>query len=260
MKRNDPDEELVLQQRREQMLKLVARGFYNELINYGVRKDEVIKVASHLLDNLMARDHPAGPEVGSYRDIFTLASVRDDWETRRELGVQHVVLRPLDASLVPCVSRWLKSRAVRESFVPAFPVTIGELRRYFADPTRDYFAIFHEGQPVGIVGGENLDRHSGRIEMKKLVGEASARGKGVGKRATFAFLYHAFLTLGLHKVYLHSRDINIRNINLNSRFGFQLEGVFFEELKVGAVHQDVVRMALTRPRFLELFSSAAEPR
>ena len=51
-----------------------------------------------------------------------------------------------------------------------------------------------------------------------------------------------------------SRDINIRNINLNSRFGFELEGVFLDEIKVGDKRQDVVRMALFKPLWLQIFS------
>src|SRR5439155_9465696 len=49
------DKEIASKKQRDQMLKLVAKGFYNELINYGVGQPEVIRVASHLLDNLLAK-------------------------------------------------------------------------------------------------------------------------------------------------------------------------------------------------------------
>jgi RimJ/RimL family protein N-acetyltransferase len=78
----------------------------------------------------------------------------------------------------------------------------------------------------------------------------------VGKRATFGFLYYAFMILNLNKVYIHSRDINMSNLNLNSRFGFELEGVFLEDLKVGDQWQDVVRMALFKSLWLQIFSGA----
>ena len=48
-------EKSAAQQQRDQMLKLVAKGFYNELANYGVQKPEILRVASHLLDNLMVQ-------------------------------------------------------------------------------------------------------------------------------------------------------------------------------------------------------------
>jgi RimJ/RimL family protein N-acetyltransferase len=61
----------------------------------------------------------------------------------------------------------------------------------------------------------------------------------------------------LNKVYIHSRDINMRNINLNSRFGFELEGVFLDDINVGDKYQDIVRMALFKPRWLQIFSPDA---
>ena len=38
------DREIAGKKQRDQMLKLVAKGFYNELTNYGVRKDEIVWV------------------------------------------------------------------------------------------------------------------------------------------------------------------------------------------------------------------------
>jgi RimJ/RimL family protein N-acetyltransferase len=165
-----------------------------------------------------------------------------------------VTLRPLQLSDVSKVSTWLKSAAVRESFVPEFPEKQNELRNYFADPTREYFGIHYDDQLVGIVGGENIDPTAGKLEMKKLVGESGLQGKGIGKRATFGFLYYAFMIRNLNKVYIHSRDINIRNINLNSRFGFELEGIFLNDIIVGDKHQDVLRMALFKPLWLQIFA------
>ena len=80
------------------------------------------------------------------------------------------------------------------------------------------------------------------------------RGKGIGKRATFAFLYHTFMIRNFEKVYIYSTDVNIRNLNLNSHFGFILEGVFLHEFKVADTRQDVVRMGLMRSHWLEIFS------
>jgi len=57
----------------------------------------------------------------------------------------------------------------------------------------------------------------------------------------------------LNKVYIHSRDINMRNINLNSRFGFELEGVFLDDITAADKHQDVLRMALFKSPWLQIF-------
>ena len=251
------DETSVVKKQRDQMLKLVSKGFYNELINYGVQKDEILRVASHLLDNLMAQEKKPGAGIQYYNQMFTLDSVKDEWKERKQLAIQHVTLRPLQPVVIPAIAGWLSNPVVRESFVPAFPTKEEELREYFTQPSRDYFGIYYNGQPVGIVGGENVDPVAGKLEMKKLVGESGLQGKGIGKRATFGFLYYAFMVRNLNKVYIHSRDINIRNINLNSRFGFELEGIFFEDIRVGDKRQDVVRMALLKPLWLQIFSRAA---
>jgi hypothetical protein len=71
---------------------------------------------------------------------------------------------------------------------------------------------------------------------------------------TFGFLYYAFMILNLNKVYIHSPYIIMTNLNINSRFGFELEGVFLEDLKVGDQRQDVVRMALFKSLWLQIFS------
>ena len=252
------DKEIASKKQRDQMLKLVAKAFYNELINYGVGQAEVIRVASHLLDNLLAKEKKPDKDVGYYNGIFTLASVKDEWAERKQLALQHVTLRPLQKQVVNKVGDWLKDRAVRESFVPAFPENKSKLQEYFTSPTREYFSIDYNNEAVGIIGGENIDAPAGKLEMKKLVGESGLQGKGIGKRATFGFLYYAFIIRSLNKVYIHSRDINIRNINLNSRFGFELEGVFLDDITVGDKHQDVVRMALFKPLWLQIFSPGVE--
>jgi RimJ/RimL family protein N-acetyltransferase len=249
--------EIIGKKQRDQMLRLVAKSFYNELTNYGVSEQEIIHMASHLLDNLLAKESKPAEGVEYYNGIFTLASVKDEWTDCKQLSVQHVTLRPLQAPDVSKVSTWLKVPTVRESFVPAFPEKQSELRNYFADPTREYFGIYYDDQLVGIVGGENIDRRSGKLEMKKLVGESGLQGKGIAKRATFGFLYYAFMIRNLNKVYIHSRDINIRNINLNSRFGFELEGIFLNDVIVDDKPQDVLRMALFKSLWLQIFSDKA---
>jgi RimJ/RimL family protein N-acetyltransferase len=251
------DKEIAGKKQRDQMLKLVAKSFYNELTNYGVSENEIINMASHLLDNLLAKESKPAEGVDYYNGIFTLRSVKDEWGDCKQLAVHHVTLRPLQLPDVSKVGTWLKVPAVRESFVPQFPEKQSELRNYFADPTREYFGVHYDDQLVGIVGGENIDLTAGKLEMKKLVGESGLQGKGIGKRATFGFLYYAFMIRNLNKVYIHSPDINIRNINLNSRFGFELEGIFLDDIILGDKHQDVLRMALFKSLWLQIFSDKA---
>jgi RimJ/RimL family protein N-acetyltransferase len=238
----------------EQMLKLVAKGFYNELINYGVNKTEVLSVAGHLLDNISQTVGPANKKADYYNSLFTIKDVRNEWASAKLLSLQEVSIVPMDLALVPTIAKWLRVPAIGDSFYPKFPETEVELKLAFQSPSREYFAIYHEQNLAGLIGAENIDTESARLEMRKLVGDAAMHGKGFGKRATFLFLYYVFMIRKFKKVYLHSLDINIRNLNLNGKFGFELEGVFLEEARIQNQWRDVIRMALSSSAWLELFS------
>lgn len=244
----------MARKRHEQMLKLVARSFYKELINYGVNSAEVLSVAAHLLDNVMQPGDPNSAEKESHRHLFTIADVRDAWVAAKQLGLGEVSLIPMRSGHVHQVANWLKSPVIQESFHPAFPDSEEALAGYFHATERDYFVILFQDSPVGIVGAENIDAESCKLEMRKLIGDPAMHGKGIGKRATFLFLYHVFLLRKFEKVYVHSMDTNIRNLNLNGKFGFELEGVFLQDVILQQERRDVVRMALVRSAWLELFS------
>jgi RimJ/RimL family protein N-acetyltransferase len=237
----------------EQMLRLVARGFHRELIKYGVKEPEIVTVAAHLLDNVVLKSPPASKPAEKYNQLFTIRDVRDDWAGAQRLGLHDVTLTPLDLGRVRQVAGWLENPRIRSSFFPRFPESVEKLTAHFRSPDQEYFAIWHQQDFVGIVGAENLDPLSAKLEMKKLVGDPNMRGKGIGKRATFLFLYHVFVIRKFYKVYLHTLDINIRNLNLNGNLGFSLEGVFFDDVCIDGIRQDVVRMALTEPAWRKIF-------
>src|SRR5207237_10283932 len=113
----------------------------NDIITYRVGQAEVIRVASHSLDNLIAKEKRPDKDLGYSNGIFTLASVKDEWADRKQLAVQHVTLRPLQSQDISKVAGWLKDRAVRESFVAAIPEIKNKRQEYFRQMTREYFSI-----------------------------------------------------------------------------------------------------------------------
>jgi RimJ/RimL family protein N-acetyltransferase len=224
------------------------------LINYGVKKPEILTIASHLLDHVIQQEDTPNPKAEFYNRLFTLNSIRDDWKTLKRISVDEISIEPIQIHHLDHVTGWLATPGVHASFYSPYPESAQSLAPYFGQPNRLYFCIVYRTEPVGFIGAENIDNRSLRLEMRKLVGKTDLRGKGIGKRATFAFLYHVFNILEFEKIYIHSTDINMRNLNLNSRFGFQLEGVFLQELKVGDTRRDMVRMGLTRSHWLRIFS------
>ena len=237
----------------EQMLRLVAKGFHNELIKYGVKEPEIVTVAAHLLDNVVLKSPPTSRQIEKYNRLFTIKDVRDQWADAGKLGLHDVTLSPLALDQVGQIAGWLEHPWIKSSFFPRFPETREKLTEHFQSPGQEYFAIWYGQEFVGIIGAESIDPRSTKLEMKKLVGDPKLRGKGIGKRATFLFLYHVFVIRKFYKVYLHTLDINIRNLNLNGNLGFSLEGVFFDDVTIDGTRQDVVRMALTEPAWRNLF-------
>lgn len=237
----------------EQMLRLVARGFHKELIKYGVKEPEIVTVAAHLLDSVVLKSPPASKQVEKYNQLFTIRDVGDRWTQEQKLSLHEVSVTPLALNQIVQVAQWLENPRIKSSFFPRFPESEALLKKHFQSPGQEYLAIWHQQNFVGIIGAENIDSDSTKLEMKKLVGDPDMQGKGIGKRATFLFLYHVFVTRKFYKVYLHTLEINIRNLNLNGNLGFSLEGVFFDDAVIDDQRQDVVRMALTEPAWTKLF-------
>ena len=53
----------LIQTRQEQMLKLVTKSFYKELVNYGIQSRDIVTVSMHLLDHVTdAGKTPTGQE------------------------------------------------------------------------------------------------------------------------------------------------------------------------------------------------------
>ncbi len=237
----------------EQMLRLVARGFHKELIKYGVKEPEIVTVAAHLLDSVVLKSPPTSKQVEKYNRLFTIKDIRDQWVDQRRLSLHEVSVSPLAMEQIAQVAKWLENPKIKASFFPRFPDTEESLKRHFQSPGQDYLAIWYQSDFVGIIGAENIDPDSTKLEMKKLVGDPNMQGKGIGKRATLLFLYHVFIIRKFHKVYLHTLEINIRNLNLNGNLGFSLEGVFFDDAVIDNERQDIVRMALTKAAWVQLF-------
>lgn len=250
-----PEQAVDAESQQEMMLKLITKGFYRELMNYGIAKKGVVSVSSFLLENLLKDLKNPSEKNGDeyYNHLFTIKSVRGDMNGSGGLALDDVSLAPMPPGAYDKVAAWLSDPAIRSSFIPAFPGTAEELALYFSQPGREYFAIQHGGESVGMIGADSIDEPSRKLEMKKLVGKKDLQGRGIGKIATFLFLYYAFVVKSYDKVFIHSGDTNIRNIILNSKFGFELEGIFFSDVVVGTTKRDVVRMGLLRTRWMDIF-------
>ena len=244
--------------RQEQLLKLVAKSFYKELSNYGVDSSDIVTVSLHLLDHVTQNGKAEKMHGGYYQKELLIKNVNDQWKMKEYLQMDTVRISPLLPGQVGIISKWLEQESIRITYIDFLPKEESYLTDYlFEEPDRKYFAIDYEDFFVGIMGAENIDLTHRKLEMKKFVGAPDYSGKGIGKRASFLFLYYAFMIMGFNKVYIHTMDTNIRNINLNSKLGFELEGIFFQEIQKSGNFLDVVRMGLLKNRWLSIYDIQA---
>ena len=104
-----------------------------------------------------------------------------------------------------------------------------------------------DGRPVGVVAYLEHDREQGRAELRKLIGEPDLRGQGLGTEAARLWVAYGRQGLGLRKVFLYTLAANRRNVHLNERLGFRVEGVLRDEVVIDGRPADLLRMGLIVP-------------
>lgn len=250
----DKEHPEISKEKQEKVLQIVSSSFYKELVKYGINSSDIISVSMNLLDYATEKKDDDNLVVKDLPD-FKISDVQNNWESKNELILEDVKIAPLQESQVQQVTKWLRNKDLDATFIGYLPKTPKDLITYLFHRDRiKYFAIYYQQENfVGLIGCERINEQFKKLEMKKLVGEKKYRGKGIGKSATFLLLYYAYEILKYNKVYIHSIDTNIKNINLNSRFGFNLEGLLYKEVTVNGVFHDVIRMGMLKDKWLRLF-------
>ena len=115
--------------------------------------------------------------------------------------------------------------------------------------------MLNDGSPIGAVAFLDLDLEQRRAELRKLIGESDARGKGLAEEATMLWIKYGCEVLGLEKFYVSTLQTHLRNIQLNESIGFSVEGILQNDVLVGDQRHDVLRMGLTADDFRTLTMS-----
>jgi RimJ/RimL family protein N-acetyltransferase len=139
-----------------------------------------------------------------------------DAATLRPYGREH------DAATV----RWLDSGELRATFGFSGAITVESHRRWVdASKNTHIWAILDaQGTHCGNTLLHVNNRHRSAY-FQMYIGEAPARGRGVGEAALRLTMAHAFERLGLHRVWLHTFATNLAAEALYRKTGFVLEGV-----------------------------------
>jgi RimJ/RimL family protein N-acetyltransferase len=130
-----------------------------------------------------------------------------------------------------------------------------DLRELLSDSTNHVGVVsLKGGPPIGAVAFLDHDRTQRRAELRKVIGDPNARGRGYAEEATLLWIKYGIDRLGLDKIYVSTLQTDLRNIRLNERVGLRIEGVLVEEILKGDERVDVLRMGLSCRRTRDGFS------
>lgn len=162
------------------------------------------------------------------------------------------VLRPLRIEDQAATLPWRQDlEAVLGVMGYRLPVTsLGEQSWFesaLKDQSRGRVTMTIEGPehaPIGLVHLSSIDWISRVAEFGIIVGEKSARGKGVGREATALMLGYGFRTLNLNRIWLRVTEANAAAISVYERLGFKQEGTLRSGFFADGALQNVLVMGL----------------
>jgi RimJ/RimL family protein N-acetyltransferase len=164
----------------------------------------------------------------------------------------------------PQLISWIHDPELLQSWSGAlfsFPLTEGSLAWYL-EGTNDlqesdalvYKAVESKtGEVVGHIslGGISRKNNSARIS-RVLVGNTTARGRGVCQGMIKAILKIGFEDLGLHRIDLGVYDFNTAAIRCYEKCGMKQDGVMRDILKHGDEYWSLVEMSMLEHEWREL--------
>lgn len=104
-----------------------------------------------------------------------------------------------------------------------------------------------EGIPVGSVYIRDIDWNHNKAEYGIFIGEASARGKGVGSQAAALMIEYCFKQLRLHRLFLRVFADNKQAIRSYEKAGFVQEAYLKDDVKIQGKYRDIVLMGILNP-------------
>ena len=162
---------------------------------------------------------------------------------------ERVILRPITAEDTPRIVAWRNDPAVVQNFIYRGPFTEEIHTRWLSTKVASGEVVQYiiedreSGRPVGSVYFRDVNRLYRSAEYGVFIGEADARGRGLGSEAAKLFTDFGFETLGLHRISLRLLSGNDPARRSYEKAGFQLEGVFRDMVLLDGQYRDVIFMA-----------------
>lgn len=226
-----------------------SRTVYKEAIGYGFGQIDVIRLINELMDLCSSTTNGQS----------SVLSTVDDVACSEFLEFSELPLRGPRVHIRECcpdadaelLESWLPDRYGRFfvlSCATAQQITVESLME---GPSNHLGIVtLHDGRPIGAMAYLDHSRRQKRAELRKLIGDPQARGKGLAQEATRLWINYGIGMLGLEKIYLSTLQTQIANMKLNEDIGFHVEGLLKNEILIDGQRHDVLRMGLCTEDFV----------
>lgn len=163
-------------------------------------------------------------------------------------------LRAVEAADVEAIRGWHNDPALRDAQRGyPFPVSPPMEEAWLARAQRGdgggaTFAVTRrdDGALIGFTLLDEIDWRARTARFGIAIGEASARGRGLGRETLGLMLGYGFLTLNLDRIWLEVVAFNARAIALYDAAGFRREGCLRRHAYAAGHHHDVLVLGLLR--------------
>lgn len=218
-------------------LNALAQSIYNETQELGFNSGDYVKLMNQLLDMTISingkKSKPKIDEGINYK------------VDKLPIETGDLLIREYDnAKDEKYVKKWLKDESNKLFLLSTNSRNKLSLDDFITDDKNIFATITLKNKtPIGLLALLNIDKMNRKAEMRKMIGELSERGKGYAREASEIWLQYATKSFNINKIYIDTVETNVKNIGLNRRLGFKIEGLLKRECIINEKEYDVLRMS-----------------
>ena len=106
-----------------------------------------------------------------------------------------------------------------------------------------------DNMPIGFLRFNFIDKSSGNVWLRMMIGEKQSQGKGYAREALHHYLKWMFGTLGIHRITIECYSTNLRAIKFFKKIGFKKEGILREAVFINEKYRDIISFGLLKKEF-----------
>ena len=164
-----------------------------------------------------------------------------------------IYLRLMTREDTDLIVAWRNSDDVRKNFIYQEPFTRQGHEDWIRNMVekgkvvQDIICDLASDRPLGSVYIRDIDRQHNKAEYGIFIGEAHARGRGIGTAAAKLMLRYCFAEEKLHRIYLRALAGNERAIRSYEKAGFRKEACLKDDVRIDGKYCDIIWRAAISP-------------